>query len=68
MVAVADVWTVSAASYKRLIQWHLISDFNTFLHLLFYMYVFGAIHTSELDRSEIDLGPKRSECERSSAN
>ena len=25
----------------------------------------GAIHTSELDRSEIDLSPKRSECERS---
>ena len=24
----------------------------------------GAIHTSELDRSEIDLSPKRSECER----
>ena len=28
----------------------------------------GAIHTSELDRSEIDLSPKRSECERSNAN
>ena len=27
----------------------------------------GAIHTSELDRSEIDLSPKRSECERSNA-
>ena len=27
--------------------------------------VWGAIHTSELDRSEIDLSPKRSECERS---
>ena len=32
------------------------------------MYVFGAIHTSELDRSEIDLGPKQPECEHSSAN
>ena len=30
--------------------------------------VLGAIHTSELDRSEIDLCPKRSECERSNAN
>ena len=30
--------------------------------------VSGAIHTSELDRSEIDLSPKRSECERSNAN
>ena len=29
---------------------------------------FDAIHTSELDRSEIDLSPKRSECERSNAN
>ena len=29
--------------------------------------VSGAIHTSELDRSEIDLSPKR-ECERSNAN
>ena len=28
----------------------------------------GAIHTSELDRSEIDLSSKRSECERSNAN
>ena len=28
----------------------------------------GAIHTSELDRSEIDLSPKRSECECSNAN
>ena len=28
----------------------------------------GAIHTSELDRSEIDLSPKRSESERSHAN
>ena len=28
----------------------------------------AAIHTSELDRSEIDLSPKRSECERSNAN
>ena len=28
----------------------------------------GAIHTSELDRSEIDLSPKLSECERSNAN
>ena len=28
----------------------------------------GAIHISELDRSEIDLSPKRSECERSNAN
>ena len=28
----------------------------------------GAIHTSELDWSEIDLSPKRSECERSNAN
>ena len=28
----------------------------------------GDIHTSELDRSEIDLSPKRSECERSNAN
>ena len=28
----------------------------------------GAIHTSELDRSEIDLSPKRSECERSNVN
>ena len=28
----------------------------------------GAIHTSELDRSEIDLSPKRSKCERSNAN
>ena len=27
-----------------------------------------AIHTSELDRSEIDLSPKRSDCERSNAN
>ena len=31
-------------------------------------FVLGAIHTSELDRSEIDLSPKRSECERSNAN
>ena len=30
--------------------------------------VIGAIHTSELDRSENDLSPKRSECERSNAN
>ena len=30
--------------------------------------ILGAIHTSELDRSEIDLSPKRSECERSNAN
>ena len=30
--------------------------------------VYGAIHTSELDRSEIDLSPKRSECERSNVN
>ena len=29
--------------------------------------ILGAIHTSELDRSEIDLSPKR-ECERSNAN
>ena len=28
----------------------------------------GTIHTSELDRSEIDLNLKRSECERSNAN
>ena len=28
----------------------------------------GAIHTRELDRSEIDLSQKRSECERSNAN
>ena len=28
----------------------------------------GAIHTSELDRSETDLIPKRSECERSNEN
>ena len=28
----------------------------------------SAIHTSELDRSEIDLSPKQSECERSNAN
>ena len=28
----------------------------------------SAIHTSELDRSEIDLSPKLSECERSNAN
>ena len=28
----------------------------------------GAFHTSELDRHEIDLSPKRSECERSNAN
>ena len=27
-----------------------------------------AIHTSELDRSEIDLSPKRSNCERSNTN
>ena len=27
----------------------------------------GTIHTSELDRSEIGLSPKRSECERSNA-
>ena len=26
------------------------------------------VHTSELDRSEIDLSPKRSECERSNVN
>ena len=32
-----------------------------------YLYI-GAIHTSELDRSEIVLSPKRSECERSNAN
>ena len=25
-------------------------------------------HTSELDRSEVDLSPKRSQCERSNAN
>ena len=31
-------------------------------------WIYGAIHTSELDRSEIDLSPKRSECERSNAN
>ena len=31
------------------------------------MYNLAAIHTSELDRSEIDLSPKRSECERSNA-
>ena len=30
--------------------------------------VFGAIHTSELDRSENGLSPNRSECERSNAN
>ena len=30
--------------------------------------VYGAIHTSELDRSEINLSAKRSECERSNAN
>ena len=30
--------------------------------------ILGAIHTSELDRSEMDLSPKRSECERSNAN
>ena len=28
----------------------------------------GAFHTSELDRHEIDLSPKRSECERSNTN
>ena len=28
----------------------------------------GTIHTSELARSQIDLSPKRSECERSNAN
>ena len=28
----------------------------------------GANYTSELDRSQIDLSPKRSECERSNAN
>ena len=30
--------------------------------------VLGAIHTSELDRSESDLSSKRSEYERSNAN
>ena len=33
-----------------------------------YIVKLGAIHTRELDRSEIDLSPKRSECERSNAN
>ena len=41
-------------------------------HMAFYKHfrhsVWGAIHTSELDRFEIDLSPKRSECERSNAN
>ena len=36
--------------------------------LLFVVLVIGAIQTSELDRSEIDLSPKRSEYERSNAN
>ena len=35
---------------------------------LIHLSLLGAIHTSELDRSEIDLSPKRSECERSNAN
>ena len=30
--------------------------------------VIGAIYTSGLDRSEIDLSPKRSECEHSNAH
>ena len=45
----------------------------TFLQLLSHIMLkltcfIGAIHTSELDRSEIDLSPKRSECERSNTN
>ena len=40
----------------------LLCQGHTTLHL-------GANHTSELDRSEIDLSPRRSElCERSNAN
>ena len=36
--------------------------------MIYQAQVYGAVHTSELDRSEIDLSPKRSECERSNAN
>ena len=36
---------------------------NYFSMLDLVMQTYGAIHTSQLDRSEIDLSPKRSECE-----
>ena len=39
-----------------------------YVNLIVNLIVLGAIHTSELDRSEIDVSPKRSECERSNAN
>ena len=37
-------------------------------HIKHHVIGLGAIHTSELDRSQIDLSPKRFECERSNAN
>ena len=43
-------------------------DLNGCEHFVKVNWESGAIHTSELDRSEIDLSPKRSECERSNAN
>ena len=43
-------------------------DNLTVIYLYYYLYHLGAIHTSELDRSEIDQSPKRSECESSNAN
>ena len=42
--------------------------YGTANHGTFTLNELGAIHTSELDRSEIDLSSKRSECERSNAN
>ena len=46
-------------------EWMDLKDMNS---TRCYVGEWGAIHNSELDRSEIDLSPKRSECERSNAN
>ena len=52
---------------EYLIDWREQRQRTSVSHLNCVAHFKGAIHTSELDRSEIDLSPKRSECERSNA-
>ena len=47
---------------------YLVSLQSSIVHCMCALMALGAIHTSELDRSEIGLSPKRSKCERSNAN
>ena len=58
-------WLIYIASYLnccRVCIRSLLTSIGTLINN------YGAIHTSELDRSQIDLSPKLSECEHSNAN